>query len=173
MSRMLNQKNIKFGVLVLLISTVVLVATRSLLGLPQYPVQQAAELRRQLATAQDLQFEKRIQLETALLQYETDNRIKIWTAIIQAAVLSQMVLSGQGFPKSVTLWLCRDAEGILDKGNLPEYITLAHPPHLPFPDHVHGFVSGNRADRSLAGAEPQTGGDALLDEAVVLFQDII
>jgi hypothetical protein len=54
------------------------------LGLSRYPVRQAADLRRQLAT-HDLEFEKRVQLETALLQYETDNRIKIWTAIVQAA----------------------------------------------------------------------------------------
>jgi hypothetical protein len=84
MSRMLSQKNVKLAVLVLLASLVVLVA-RSLLGLYQYPVRQAAELRRQLATVQGLQFEKRVPLETALLQYETDSRIKIWTAIIQAA----------------------------------------------------------------------------------------
>ncbi|MGH9373961.1 MAG: pentapeptide repeat-containing protein [Vicinamibacterales bacterium] len=71
--------------LVVLASLVVLAAARSILGLSQYPVRQAADLRRQLATAQDLQFEKRIQLETALLHYETDNRIKIWTAIVQAA----------------------------------------------------------------------------------------
>jgi hypothetical protein len=45
MSRMLNLKNVKLAVLVLLASLVVLVATRSLLGLSQYPVRQAAELR--------------------------------------------------------------------------------------------------------------------------------
>ena len=33
----------------------------------------------------DLQSAERVQLETALLQYETDNRIKIWTAVVQAA----------------------------------------------------------------------------------------
>jgi hypothetical protein len=38
-----------------------------------------------LATATDLAFEKRAPLEIQLLQYETDNRIKIWTAIVQAA----------------------------------------------------------------------------------------
>ena len=85
MSRILSQKNVKLAVLVLLASLVVLVATRSLLDLSQYPVRQAAELRRRLATVQGLQFEKRVQLETALLQYETDSRIKIWTAIVQAA----------------------------------------------------------------------------------------
>jgi len=42
-------------------------------------------LRGQIAADRDLQFDKRAQLETTLLQYETDNRIKIWTAIVQAA----------------------------------------------------------------------------------------
>jgi hypothetical protein len=85
MSRMLSPKNLTRLALVLLASFLVLVAARSILGLARYPVRQAADLRWQLATAHDLQFETRVQLETALLQYETDNRIKIWTAIVQAA----------------------------------------------------------------------------------------
>lgn len=85
MSRMLSPRNLKFAALVLLASFVVLVASSGLLGLSQYPVRQAAELRRRLDTVKDIQFETRVQLETALLQYETDNRIKIWTAIVQAA----------------------------------------------------------------------------------------
>jgi len=85
MRRMRNPKSLTLAVLVVLASLVVLVTARGLLGLSQYPVRQAADLRRQLATVQDLPFERRVQLETALLQYETDNRIKIWTAIVQAA----------------------------------------------------------------------------------------
>ena len=84
MSRMLRPKSLTLAVLVLLASLVVLVAARGISGLSQYPARQAADLRRQLAAVHDLQFEKRVQLETALLQYETDNRIKIWTAIVQA-----------------------------------------------------------------------------------------
>ncbi|MGH9240725.1 MAG: pentapeptide repeat-containing protein [Vicinamibacterales bacterium] len=85
MSRMLSQRNVIGAVLALLGSLVVLIALRSLSGLSEYPVHQSAALRRQLAEVRDLPFDKRIQLETALLQYETDNRIKIWTAIVQAA----------------------------------------------------------------------------------------
>jgi hypothetical protein len=81
---MLSPKVLTLAVLVLLGSLIVLVGGRGILGLSRYPVRQAADLRRQLAT-HDLEFEKRVQLETALLQYETDNRIKIWTAIVQAA----------------------------------------------------------------------------------------
>ncbi len=85
MRRMLNTKGLTRAALVVLAGLVVLVAARGILGLSRYPVRQAADLRGQLATAHDLQFEQRIQLETALLQYETDSRIKIWTAIVQAA----------------------------------------------------------------------------------------
>lgn len=85
MSRSLSSKHLARTLLILLSSLVVLFAARNILGLPQYPLRQAAYLRRQLAEARGLQFAQRVQLETALLQYETDNRIKIWTAIVQAA----------------------------------------------------------------------------------------
>jgi len=84
MNRIISSKNVTRAVLVFLAGVVVLAASRSILVFAQYPVRQAADLRRQLA-AQNLQVETRVQLETALLQYETDNRIKIWTAIVQAA----------------------------------------------------------------------------------------
>ena len=85
MNRILSLKSLTVAVLLFLAVLVVLTATRSILRVSQYTVLQAADLRRQLATAPGLEFEKRFELETALLQYETDNRIKIWTAIIQAA----------------------------------------------------------------------------------------
>lgn len=53
--------------------------------LSRYPARQAAELRRSLRNSQGATLDGRIQLEIALLQYETDNRVKIWTAIVQAA----------------------------------------------------------------------------------------
>ena len=83
MSRMLMRKSVTF-VLVLLASFVVLVAARGISSLSQYPLRQTADIRRQLRASLDLPLDKRIQLETALLQYETDNRIKIWTTIVQA-----------------------------------------------------------------------------------------
>ena len=85
MSRILNKKNFISIGLVLLAGLVILVTARSLVSLSQYADRQAARLRDQLAQTKDLTFEKRIPLETALLEYETDNRIKIWTAIVQAA----------------------------------------------------------------------------------------
>lgn len=85
MSRMMSRRKVTLAVLAAAASLVVLVATGGMLSLSQYPMRQAAGLRRQLATVHDLSLERRVQLETALLQYETDNRIKIWTAIVQAA----------------------------------------------------------------------------------------
>jgi hypothetical protein len=82
---MLNRKNFMSIGLVLVAGLAIWVTARSLLSLSRYPDRQAARLRDQLAQTKDLAFEKRIPLETALLQYETDNRIKIWTAIVQAA----------------------------------------------------------------------------------------
>jgi hypothetical protein len=72
----------KSTVLLLLTGLLALIAA---LSISQYPTRQAADLRRQIAADRDLEFDKRAQLEATLLQYETDNRIQIWTAIVQAA----------------------------------------------------------------------------------------
>jgi hypothetical protein len=82
MSKTLRLWTVALVMLAVLAIFALLIAARSL---SQYPVQQTAELRRQLAAAQDLEFETRIQLEAALLQFETDNRIKIVTAVVQGA----------------------------------------------------------------------------------------
>jgi uncharacterized protein YjbI with pentapeptide repeats len=78
----MSRKNLIRTVLILLTGLFALIAA---LGISRYPTRQASDLRRQIAADRDLQFDKRAQLETTLLQYETDNRIKIWTAIVQAA----------------------------------------------------------------------------------------
>jgi uncharacterized protein YjbI with pentapeptide repeats len=72
----------KRTVLLLLTGLLALIAA---LSISRYPTRQAADLRRQIVADRDLEFDKRVALETTLLQYETDNRIKIWTAIVQAA----------------------------------------------------------------------------------------
>ena len=85
MSGKLVPKNfIRTGLVVVLLLTGLL-ALIAALSVSRYPTRQAADLRRQIAADRDLQFDKRAQLEATLLQYETDNRIKIWTAIVQAA----------------------------------------------------------------------------------------
>jgi hypothetical protein len=86
MGRVLNQKKfISIGLVLLASLLIFSVTVRGLLSLSQYPERKAARLHDQLAQAKDLKVEQRLPMETALLQYETDNRIKIWTAIVQAA----------------------------------------------------------------------------------------
>jgi hypothetical protein len=62
------------------------IVSTAVLRLPQYPEHQAASLRQRIETASptDLVPKDRLALEKDLLQYETDNRVKIWTAIVQA-----------------------------------------------------------------------------------------
>lgn len=66
------------------VAFVVVILTMS--RLPEYPEHQAASLRRSIETVSsaDLPMKERLALEKDLLQYETDNRVKIWTAIVQA-----------------------------------------------------------------------------------------
>ena len=81
----INGKRVTFLTLLFLLlgGFIVSVVAPDIWNLSHYPVRQAADLRRQLNVAHDLPVEKRVELETALLQYETDNQIKIWTAVVQ------------------------------------------------------------------------------------------
>ena len=64
---------------------VVVIAAIGMLRLSNESGRRSAELRMQIAAARTLRLEQRVPLEMSLLQYETDSRIKIWTAVIQAA----------------------------------------------------------------------------------------
>jgi uncharacterized protein YjbI with pentapeptide repeats len=83
MDRMFSSPNVRFILLSMVAVLAALVAGRHLLDLPGYPARQAGDLHRQIAAINEI--DKRLQLETALLQYETDNRVKIWTTIVQGA----------------------------------------------------------------------------------------
>ena len=73
------------ALLLALAGTVVVVfSARSLFELSRDSVEETAKLRTRLAEARAVSFDKRVELETALLAYETDSRIKILTAIVQA-----------------------------------------------------------------------------------------
>ena len=75
-----------YGAILLLVSVLLLTALPTLLSLPEYPARKAAELlerSRSLSNA-GLSGAERLGLEKDLLLYETDQRIKIWTAIVQA-----------------------------------------------------------------------------------------
>jgi hypothetical protein len=79
-----RQKYLTRGGQALLAIVLAILLVRALTVLSRYPVREAAGLRREIAAAQDLPLDKRAPLQTALLQYEADNRIKIWTAVVQA-----------------------------------------------------------------------------------------
>ena len=78
-------RKLTLALLIGVAAVVVLFSARGLMGVSQYTTGQVVELRRELAAVPNLPREKRLELETALTAYETDSRIKIWTAIIQAA----------------------------------------------------------------------------------------
>lgn len=73
--------------LLLVVIFILLLAFPLLRSLSEYPKQQAADLHRriELATQAALPVSQRLALEKDLLLYETDNRIKIWSVIVQAA----------------------------------------------------------------------------------------
>jgi uncharacterized protein YjbI with pentapeptide repeats len=81
----LSHRGLTLALLIVLGGVAVLFSARALVGVSQFPARQAADLRRQIDTDTSLSLEKRVQLQTALIAYETDSRIKIWTAIVQAA----------------------------------------------------------------------------------------
>jgi hypothetical protein len=70
--------------IVAVIAAAIIAAIPAVLRLPHYPAEQVASLRVRVATAK-LEPQQRLALEKDLLQYETDNRVKIWSAIVQAA----------------------------------------------------------------------------------------
>ncbi len=68
---------------IIVVVVLLVVASYTLSRLSQYPTEQAASFRKALSVA-DLQPKDRVMIEKELLYYETDNRIKIWTAGVQA-----------------------------------------------------------------------------------------
>jgi hypothetical protein len=69
--------------------------------------------------------------------------------------------------------LCSYPEDLLDEPNLADDVTFRQPPHLPFADHVHGLVPSYGPDRPVHRPKPQTGGDSLLHEPMILLEHII
>ena len=68
---------------------------------------------------------------------------------------------------------CSDAVNLVDEPDLPDNIALWKPAYLSLSDHVHRLISRDRVQRAAYGSEPEAGGNALLDETMILFQDII
>jgi hypothetical protein len=73
--------------LVALVTVALIVAALMVLHLSEYPARRAASLRQSIedASRSGLRINERLALEKDLLQYEMDNRVKIWTTIVQAS----------------------------------------------------------------------------------------
>jgi len=52
-------------------------------------------------------------------------------------------------------------------------IVPTHPGHLPFPDHVHGFIALNRSLCRLEFPKPLLSVHTALDGSVILFQNVV
>ena len=61
----------------------------------------------------------------------------------------------------------------MDEQNLPGHVPLEQPPHLPFPNHVHHFVTLDGPAGSAEGPEPLLGIHPALHRSVVLLDDVI
>ena len=85
MSRLPSRRSLGYALSIAAGVAVVVVAASGLFGLSSDSRRAAADLRSRIANARGLPFDKRVELETALMQFETDSRIKIWTGVIQAA----------------------------------------------------------------------------------------
>ena len=65
------------------------------------------------------------------------------------------------------------AEKCMDESELPYYIAFGQPSDLAFSDRMHCLVTLDRPPGSLGRSKTQARCDALLDEAVVLFDDVV
>jgi hypothetical protein len=69
--------------------------------------------------------------------------------------------------------LCRDAKEGMNQSDLPDHIALRQPPDLAFPDQVHRLVSFDRSHSPFRRPKPQARSNALLNEPMVLFNDVV
>ena len=69
--------------------------------------------------------------------------------------------------------LCSNTEEGVDELTLADDIALAQPTNLSFSDCMHRLISLDGSRRAFGGPESEAGGDALLDESMVLFDHII
>jgi hypothetical protein len=68
---------------------------------------------------------------------------------------------------------CSDAVNLVDEPDLPDNIALREPADLTFSDHVHRLISRDCFQRAAYRPKPEAGGNSLLNETMILFQDIV
>ena len=64
-------------------------------------------------------------------------------------------------------------EELVDELNLTPNIVPFHPPNLPLPYHIDGFVTLNRSPCRLEFSKALLGVHAPFDRSMVLFEDIV
>jgi len=64
-------------------------------------------------------------------------------------------------------------EELLDELNLKPNVSPANPPNLPFPNHVHRFISLNRSPCRQELSKSLLGVHSAFDRSMVLFEDIV
>src|ERR1019366_6183198 len=74
--------------------------------------------------------------------------------------------------------LCGEVSGskieqLVDEVILLANISVADPPRLPLPDHVHRLVSRNRSPGGLELAKALLGLHSSFDRSMILFQDVV
>jgi hypothetical protein len=57
--------------------------------------------------------------------------------------------------------------------SLAYHVALPQPTDLPFPDRMNRLVTLDRSPRSFVRSKSQARVDALLNETVILFQDVV
>ena len=63
-------------------------------------------------------------------------------------------------------------EGV-DELNLADDIALVQPPDLSLSDCMHRLIACDGSRRTFGRPESEAGGDAFLDESMVLFDDVL
>jgi hypothetical protein len=66
-----------------------------------------------------------------------------------------------------------DSEECVDELTLTDYVAFGQPANLTFPDQVHRLIPFDGPARAFCRPETETRYDALFDETVVLFNDVI
>src|SRR5882757_3720310 len=61
----------------------------------------------------------------------------------------------------------------MDEPALPDHIALRQPSDLPFADQMHRLITVNRPHCPFCRSEPQTCGDPLLNESMILLDDVV
>src|SRR5436190_22174512 len=63
-------------------------------------------------------------------------------------------------------------EDLVDKQDLSKYVFPRQPPHLSFPDHLHGLVALQRSPSTIERSKSLTRIHAPLDGSMILFHDV-